>query len=115
MHGFINLGNTCFLNSALQCLSHTVSIPYDTIIEDKSSLLHEWFNLRNLMWKQDCTISPKRFVYVLQTIAKQKDKILFTGYAQNDLPEFLLFILDEFHETMKKVFLESNCWSWIRF
>ena len=39
---------------------------------------------------------------MLQQVAKRKKKVLFTGFAQNDLPEFLLFILDEFHETLKK-------------
>ena len=29
-----------------------------------------------------------------------KDKSLFTGWAQNDLPEFLLFIIDCFHNSI---------------
>tara|TARA_B100000902_G_C27205337_1_gene861326 strand:- start:293 stop:1201 length:909 start_codon:yes stop_codon:yes gene_type:complete len=63
-------------------------------------LLKEWIDLRNLMLSRNCIIAPSRFVKTVQQIAAIKDKDLFTGYAQNDLPEFLLFILDCFHNAL---------------
>ena len=38
----------------------------------------------------------------MQKVAKMKDKDLFTGWAQNDLPEFLLFIVDAFHTAIMR-------------
>ena len=67
-----------------------------------SKLLVEWDKLRKLMWEENRIISPGGFLKAIQYVAKKKDRDIFTGYAQNDLPEFLLFIIDTFHNGMRR-------------
>jgi len=109
--GLANLGNTCFINSCMQVLSHTYELndflnneTYKKKLKNKhdSVLLIEWDNLRTLMWSENCTVSPGKFVKTIQKIAQLKNADLFTGFAQNDLPEFLLFIIDCFHTSLSR-------------
>jgi ubiquitin C-terminal hydrolase len=115
--GLANVGNSCYLNSCMQIISHTYEsndllditnengeTVYQTKLNRKpdSVLLLEWDKLRKLMWSENCTIAPHAFVLGVQKIARLKDKDIFTGYAQNDLPEFLLFIIDCFHNAIQR-------------
>jgi ubiquitin C-terminal hydrolase len=113
LSGLANLGNTCFLNSTMQVLSHTYELnnfldkdnqKYKTKLNNKydSALLLEWDGLREILWKENCIVSPFKFVTTVQKIAKLKDQDLFTGYNQNDLPEFLIFIIDCFHNALSR-------------
>ena len=105
--GLCNLGNTCYINTCMQMLSHCSE--FNEILEtikinsdEKSLILYEWKQLKNLMWTTNCTISPNRFIGAIQYMAKKKQCELFTGYAQNDLPEFLIFLFDCFHEGIER-------------
>uniref|UniRef100_A0A6C0B0A7 USP domain-containing protein n=1 Tax=viral metagenome TaxID=1070528 RepID=A0A6C0B0A7_9ZZZZ len=109
--GLANLGNTCFINACIQILSHTYELnqfldnkTYQKKIKNnyESVLLVEWDNLRTLMWSENCIVSPGKFIKTIQKISQVKNMELFTGYSQNDLPEFLLFIIDCFHTSLSR-------------
>ena len=107
--GLANVGNTCYLNSCMQLLSHTYEL--NEFLENnkrklndqiESKIYEEWNNLREMMWSENCTIAPYGFVKSIQEVAKEKGFEIFTGFAQNDVFEFLLFIIDCLHESLKR-------------
>ena len=111
MTGLANVGNTCYVNSCIQCLSHTYELnnflnkgTYENRLNKKpdSVLLVEWDNLRKMMWKQNCSIAPWGFVKAIQRVSAHKGQALFTGYSQNDVQEFLLFLIDAFHNAISR-------------
>jgi ubiquitin C-terminal hydrolase len=111
LSGLANLGNTCFINSCVQILSHTYELndfldneTYKKKLKNKcdSALLLEWDNLRKLMWNENCVVSPGKFIKTIQKVAQLKKVDIFTGYSQNDVSEFLLFIIDCFHSSLSR-------------
>lgn len=107
--GLANIGNTCYLNSCMQLLSHTYELS-DFLDNNKrqlnndinSKIYIEWNNLRKMMWSENCTIAPYGFVKAIQEVANNKEYSIFTGFDQNDVSEFLLFIIDCLHESLKR-------------
>lgn len=118
--GLTNLGNTCYINSCMQMLSnlHTFNeyIDYflkNTTIKDNDVnilFIKEWNDLHKLMWNKNVIVSPVRFIKVIQIISKIKNQEIFSEYEQNDVTEFMYFLLECFHEGMKKYdnYLESK-------
>ena len=108
--GLANVGNSCYINSCMQLLSHTYELNefLDTFKQNKltnnieSVILIEWNNLRKLMWSENCTIAPWGFIKAVQHVSTQKELNLFSGYMQNDVTEFLLFIIDCLHTGLKR-------------
>jgi ubiquitin C-terminal hydrolase len=110
--GLSNLGNTCFMNSALQCLSHS-SLLTDYFLSDKyevdintdnpigmgGELAKEYANLIGALWRDGAlTVTPRKFKSSLARFAPQ-----FSGYMQQDAQELLAFLLDGLHEDLNRV------------
>ena len=110
--GLINMGNTCYLNSALQCLSNTEDLTkyflkkyFKTEINCGSSLgskgfiSGEYYKFINRIWnggeKEFC---PKEF-----RIKFCKKTGLFLNSEQQDSQEFLLAVLDNLHEDLNRI------------
>jgi len=111
LSGLANLGNTCYINSCMQVLSHCSEL--NDILDkynkeniynnnENSILFFEWKDLNNLLWSKNCCIAPKRFINTIQSVSKEKNMELFSGFLQNDVPEFLFFVIDCFHNALKR-------------
>lgn len=111
LSGLANCGNTCYLNACMQILSHTYELnefledeTYKKLLNQKedSVILLEWDCLRRMMWDDNCTIAPNGFVNAVQKVSKLKDRELFASYEQNDIQEYLLFIIECFHYALAR-------------
>jgi hypothetical protein len=74
------------------------------------SVIHrEWTDLHALMLSNHGIVSPNRFVHYVQELAAHKKRDMFTGWAQNDITEFLLFMIECFHNSIaRKVIMKIS-------
>ena len=110
--GLKNLGNTCFMNSILQCLSATYPLAEYFITQRfiqhvnpvnplgmGGEMAEEFAFLTQTLWRGNYkSIAPKDFKRILSKFAPQ-----FSGSQQHDSQEFLAFLLDGLHEDLNKV------------
>lgn len=123
MVGLQNLGNTCYMNSSLQCLSNTYELTkffleqrfkYITEMQVKNPLGTEgrlvmaYAKTLNQMWNMDSgVVSPDMFKRILGQYAHQ-----FQGYGQHDSHECINTILDLLGEDLyrkgKKPYIDMD-------
>jgi len=121
--GIFNLGNTCYLGTALQCLSHSplldnffLSGRFSRFVNKSNKLGYEgrFANeyaalVRELFTDKESTrmekfvgryVAPRRFLKLLQ-----QTKTQFRGNYQQDAQEALGELLDCLHEDLRRQFL----------
>ncbi len=110
--GLRNLGNTCYMNSAIQCLSHTVplvdyflncdweaEINRDNVLGHDGAMAMAYSALLQKLWLGHRQVhNPKSFKSALCRVAPH-----FRGYEQHDAQELLVFLLDGLHEDLNRV------------
>ncbi|KAJ8343092.1 hypothetical protein SKAU_G00330200 [Synaphobranchus kaupii] len=109
--GLRNLGNTCFMNSILQCLSNTHDLrdyclhnchrqDLNNNSRANTALMEEFSKLTQTLWRSSGSdaVSPSEFKTQIQKYAPR-----FVGYNQQDAQEFLRFLLDGLHNDVNRV------------
>ncbi|GJN25107.1 hypothetical protein PR202_gb12894 [Eleusine coracana subsp. coracana] len=109
--GLLNLGNTCYMNSAIQCLVHTPEFAryfcqdYHREINRQNPLGNvsrykvAFGDLLRKLWTSSRSpVSPRPFKTKLSRFASQ-----FSGCNQHDSQELLAFLLDGLHEDLNRV------------
>lgn len=107
--GLKNLGNTCYMNSILQCLAGTptLAVPFvdgsyrkfvnvNSRLGYKGVLAQKFAELVQNMYRE--TVAYVGPVSLKQLAGQLRDT--FQGYEQQDCQEFLTFILDGLHEDL---------------
>jgi ubiquitin carboxyl-terminal hydrolase 8 len=115
--GLANLGNTCYMNSALQCLSHLLTFHplNETFLAQCAALsseclMKEWYEFQRQMWsnEDDHMVNPSRLLKCFQRQCSEND-LYFENFDQNDADEFLVLFLDLIHRGIRrKVSLKMN-------
>ncbi|KAG7496114.1 ubiquitin carboxyl-terminal hydrolase 15 isoform X2 [Solea senegalensis] len=110
--GLSNLGNTCFMNSAVQCLSnipplteyflkdkYTDELNEDNPLGMKGEIAKAYAELIKQLWSGKFSyVTPRPFKTQVGRFAPQ-----FSGYQQQDSHELLAFLLDGLHEDLNRI------------
>ena len=112
IRGLWNLGNTCFMNSVLQCLSHTlplrqfyVSDEYKQYLNNRGDLSKAFKRVMIELWgtTTNYSVDSNDLKKHVRAITDR-----FPKYDQHDAHEFMRFLLNELHEEINRASVEGR-------
>lgn len=109
--GITNLGNTCYINTCIQILSHIPSI--SKIIRESNVLnvtkidtflLKNWKDIIRIMNNgvTDEIIHPNGLIHSIEQISKHKNLSFLNNHEPEDITEFLIFLIECVHECLSR-------------
>ncbi|XP_035207207.1 ubiquitin carboxyl-terminal hydrolase 2-like isoform X1 [Stegodyphus dumicola] len=114
--GFVNLGNTCFMNAVLQCLCHTQPLvdycvrgSYLSDINHRSPTRGDLMRVFADVVKKVSESKTKNAINPYQLKSEvQRYAPRFSGNSQQDAQEFLRYLLQGLHDDINRVKVSSN-------
>ncbi|XP_067892785.1 ubiquitin carboxyl-terminal hydrolase 33 isoform X1 [Heterodontus francisci] len=109
--GLKNIGNTCYLNAALQALSNCPPLTLFFLEcgglvqpDKKPALSKSYQKLMAEIWHKNCPsyVVPTSLFQGIKTVNP-----MFRGYSQQDAQEFLRCLMDQLHEELKEQVMEQ--------
>lgn len=84
--GIANRGSYCYMNTAIQCLSHCLSF-LDHVLEyqNPTGLFKELQEVLKILWQEDHGVGPLKFIHAL---SKEMGGLI-NVHQQNDIHEFI--------------------------
>lgn len=118
--GIINIGNSCYLNAALQCLCHTQAI-CDFFLKDEKwrqqinmsnkkgtggLVTEKFYEVMQEMWNGNnnkISSGPRELKFTIGELKAHQ----FAGTSQQDSHEFLMILMDIMHEDLNQTNLSN--------
>uniref|UniRef100_A0A8C0EWD2 Ubiquitin carboxyl-terminal hydrolase n=1 Tax=Bubo bubo TaxID=30461 RepID=A0A8C0EWD2_BUBBB len=108
--GLKNIGNTCYMNAALQALSNCPPLTHFFLdcgglarTDKKPAICKSYLKLMTELWHKSRpgSVVPTGLFQGIKTVNPT-----FRGYSQQDAQEFLRCLMDLLHEELKEPFVE---------
>ena len=112
MTGLNNLGNTCYMNAAIQCVSNTkiLATYFNSNCHDRELNRHNPLGYKGQVAKRFGDLVKEMWAAKVRSLAPIKMRWTighhnpsFAGFQQQDSQELLAFLMDGLHEDLNRV------------